>query len=58
MMRTAEGVQHWYLKIIDALAPSGRVGTVSIEGLDWAEVDFLTDIEDATALTDRWQSAN
>ena len=53
-MRTAEGVQHWYLKVIDSLAETGRVGTVSIEGLGWAEVDFLNDIEIATALTDQW----
>jgi choline kinase len=53
-MRTPEGVQHWYLKVIDSIAASGKVGTVSIEGLDWAEVDFLNDIEIATALTDRW----
>jgi len=53
-MRTPEGVQHWYLKVIDSLAPTGKVGTVSIEGQEWAEVDFLNDIEIATALTDRW----
>jgi len=54
-MRTPEGVQHWYLKVIDSLAPTGKVGTVSIEGLGWAEVDFLNDIEIATALTDTWK---
>lgn len=53
-MRTPAGVENWYLKIIDAIAPTGKVGTVSIEGLDWAEVDFLNDIEAATLLTDRW----
>lgn len=53
-MRTPEGVQHWYLKVIDSLAPTGKVGTLSIQGLDWAEVDFLTDIEIATKVTDRW----
>ncbi len=53
-MRTPEGVQHWYLKVIDQLATTGKVGTVSIAGLDWAEVDFLTDIEIARTLTDRW----
>ncbi|MFA7584945.1 MAG: phosphocholine cytidylyltransferase family protein [Novosphingobium sp.] len=53
-MRTPEGVQHWYLKVIDSLAPTGKVGTVSIEGLGWAEVDFLNDIEIATQLTDTW----
>lgn len=53
-MRTPEGVQHWYLKVIDSIAPTGKVGTVSIEGLNWAEVDFLNDIEIATDLTDTW----
>ena len=53
-MRTREGVEHWYLKVIDQLAGSGKVGTVSIEGLDWAEVDFLNDIEVATKLTETW----
>ena len=53
-MRTPEGVQHWYLKVIDSLAPTGKVGTVSIESLGWGEVDFLTDIEAATKLTDGW----
>lgn len=53
-MRTPEGVQHWYLKVIDSIAPTGKVGTVSIEGLHWAEVDFLNDIEIATKLTDTW----
>ncbi|MGX7896294.1 phosphocholine cytidylyltransferase family protein [Tsuneonella sp. HG222] len=53
-MRTPEGVSHWYLKVIDTLAAGGKVGTCSIEGSDWAEVDYLNDIEDATLLTDSW----
>ncbi|MXO59883.1 NTP transferase domain-containing protein [Altererythrobacter salegens] len=53
-MRTPDGVNHWYLKVVDTLAASGKVGTCSIEGLGWAEVDYLNDIEDATALTDSW----
>lgn len=56
-MRTPEGVQHWYLKVIDSIAPTGKVGTVSIQGSEWAEVDFLNDIEIATRLTDRWAAA-
>jgi choline kinase len=57
MMRTPEGVQNWYLKAIDAIAKDAIVGTVSIEGLDWAEVDFPADVEMATALTARWAKA-
>jgi len=55
-MRTPEGVQHWYLKVIDQLAVTGKVGTVEIRGMDWAEVDFLTDIEKARTLTDLWKN--
>ena len=54
MMRTPEGVLNWYLKAIHALAPSGLVGTVSIEGLGWAEVDFPEDLPIARALTEGW----
>lgn len=55
VMRTPAGVENWYLKVIDMLAPTGKVGICSIAGLDWAEVDFLNDIEIATALTDNWE---
>jgi L-glutamine-phosphate cytidylyltransferase len=54
MMRTPEGTINWYLKAIHALAPSGVVGTVSIEGLSWAEVDFPEDLPIARALTEGW----
>ncbi len=53
-MRERNGVEHWYLKVIDTIADTGQVGTCSITGSQWAEVDFLTDIESATALTDSW----
>lgn len=54
MMRTPEGVLNWYLKAIHALAPSGVVSTVSIEGLGWAEVDFPEDLPIARALIEGW----
>lgn len=57
MMRTSEGVKNWYLKAIDQLAPEGIVGTVSIEGLGWAEVDYPKDLEIAEALANRWDAA-
>ena len=53
-MRTPQGVEHWYLKVIDSLAPTGKVGTLSIEGMGWGEVDYLNDIEAARKLTDGW----
>lgn len=54
MMRTPEGVERWYLRAIDMLAMEQEIGTVSIEGLEWAEVDFPQDVEIARALTAKW----
>ena len=54
MMRTPEGVERWYLRAIDIIAKGNRVGTVSIKGMDWQEVDFPQDVEAADALTARW----
>jgi len=54
MMRTPEGVQRWYLRAIDLLAADNDIGTVSIEGLNWAEVDFPADLDAARALTAAW----
>lgn len=54
MMRTPEGVERWYLRAIDIIAKGNRVGTVSIEGLDWQEVDFPQDVESAIRLTKHW----
>lgn len=54
MMRTPEGVARWYLRAIDIIAKGNRVGTVSIKGMDWQEVDFPQDVDSAIALTERW----
>lgn len=53
-MRTPAGVENWYLKVIDTLAPGGQVGTVSIAGCEWGEVDFLNDVDFVEHMTDRW----
>src|SRR3546814_14453564 len=51
MMRTPDGVERWYPRAIDIIAKGNRVGTVSIEGLEWQEVDLPQDVEAADALT-------
>lgn len=53
-MRTPAGVENWYLKVIDQLAETGKVGTLSIQGMEWGEVDFLNDVEVAERLTAGW----
>ncbi len=43
-MRTQEGVSAWFLKAIDAIADTtGQVGTLSVEGRRWIEVDTVED---------------
>ncbi|MEM0942611.1 MAG: phosphocholine cytidylyltransferase family protein [Pseudomonadota bacterium] len=43
-LQNPEALSLWYLSVIDELAQEGDVGVVSIEGLPWAEVDFLHDL--------------
>ena len=56
-MRTPEGTTIWYLRVINQLAHSDEVWTLDISGEEWGEVDFPPDVEDARALTARWDSA-
>src|SRR3546814_1264100 len=53
-MLTAGVLEGWYLRAMDMLAMERGVGTVSIEGLEWAEVDFPQDVEIARKLTAKW----
>ena len=53
-MRTPEGTRSWYLKVIDRLAPETEIGTVSIAGEAWGEVDFPEDVTAGRALTAGW----
>jgi choline kinase len=50
LMRTGAGIRSWYLKAVDSLAQRGAVGTVSIDGLRWGEVDFPHDLAAARRL--------
>ena len=50
-MRTKEGTSLWYLSAMNRLAGSGDVRVVSIEGLDWGELDFAADLAPALG---RW----
>ncbi len=54
LMLTQESLQKWYLSTIDLLAKNNKVGICSIDGLEWAEVDFVQDLEIAKVLTAKW----
>jgi len=47
-------LKRWYLSIIDDLAREGGVGTVSIEGLAWSEIDFPRDMPIAESKAARY----
>jgi len=54
-LRTPEGLRRWYLSVIDTIArTTGQVGTVSIEGLEWGEMDFPDDVARNRELTSGW----
>jgi len=57
MMRTPEGLETWYTSVIHTLAQAGHVGSVSIEGLEWGEIDFPADLQRARSLVHGWTSA-
>lgn len=55
IMRTPEGLKRWYLSVINEIAHQHDVVRVcSIEGLDWAEMDFPEDLVRNRALTAQW----
>ena len=54
LLRGENGLKSWYLRAIDAVAIKKVVGTASIEGYTWQEVDFMEDLSRAEALGDKW----
>lgn len=57
IMRGPEGLKRWYLSVINELAQAGAdVKVTSIEGLDWAEMDFPEDVARNLELTEAWSA--
>jgi choline kinase len=52
-MQRSDAPSLWYPSAVDALARSGVVGTVSVDGLGWAEIDSPGDLEAAARLMSR-----
>lgn len=53
-MRTPEGTNIWYLRVIHHLAQNGHVWTLDISGEEWGEVDFPADVRRAEELVRGW----
>ena len=56
-IRTPEGTTIWYLRVIHQVAQTADVWTFDINGEEWGEVDFPSDVEAARALTAAWDAA-
>jgi choline kinase len=48
-MRRPEALRAWYLSVVNVLAAEGGVGSASIRGLWWGEVDSPEDLEQVRA---------
>lgn len=53
-MRSPEGTQIWYLRVVHHLAQASEVWTLDIAGEEWGEVDFPEDIARAEAMVAGW----
>jgi choline kinase len=53
-VRHRHAASQYYLSVINDLAARGLVKTASMEGLQWTEVDFLSDLGEATQLVNAW----
>ncbi|HEY9233437.1 MULTISPECIES: phosphocholine cytidylyltransferase family protein [Phenylobacterium] len=57
-LRTPEGLKRWYLSAINEMAQAGdAVHVASIQGLEWAEMDFPEDVARNQQLTESWVEA-
>lgn len=57
VMRTQEGLKSWFTQVVHRMARRGLVESVSIDGLEWGEIDFPQDLEVARAMIERWVGA-
>ena len=53
-MRSPEGTQIWYLRVIHHLSQWSDVWTLDIQGEQWGEVDFPEDVATAEELVKSW----
>ena len=53
-VRRPGGLDRWYLSVVDELARTHPIGTASVAGLGWAEVDTRSDLAEAEELAREW----
>jgi len=55
-IRKPQALKQWYLSVIDEMAQSDLVWNCSIQGLEWTEVDYPVDLEEAQKLVTSWSA--
>lgn len=53
-MMEPTGLRQWYLSVINTLAKQVTVMTQPVDGIDWCEVDFPADLQQARHLVADW----
>jgi choline kinase len=53
---SAQAVRQWYLSVVNDMAAEGLVGVVPIDGLEWAEIDYIRDLQIAEQMVGAWQN--
>lgn len=53
-MRSPVALKQWYLSVIDLLASQGHVWSESIQGLQWGELDYPVDLDQALKMVAGW----
>lgn len=54
VLRTPDGLRHYYLSVINGLAGTGQVEAWDIAGQAWSEIDFPADLTQAERVADAW----
>jgi len=55
-MLEASGLRQWYLSVINTLAKQVSVMTQPVDGIEWCEVDFPADLQQARHLVASWKT--
>jgi choline kinase len=53
-MRDPSGLKQWFPSAVGKLAKRLEVRTVAVDGIDWCEIDFPTDLTEARHLVTAW----
>jgi choline kinase len=54
-VRDPESLKRWYLSVVNEMAATVRVETVSITGLWWGELDYPEDLAEVRAVLGRME---